>query len=134
MIEYRTGIRPDRAQVVALYAANGWSSAEDPDRLMAALRGSDHLICAFDGDRLVGLANAISDGSLVVYYPHLLVHLDAQGRGIGRGLMARMAEKYSGFHQQVLLAVTDAAPFYERVGFRKTDAVVPMWIYEGTDH
>ncbi|GAL03228.1 histone acetyltransferase HPA2 and related acetyltransferases [Photobacterium aphoticum] len=32
--------------------------------------------------RLVGIGNAISDGHLVVYYPHMLVHPDVQGQGI----------------------------------------------------
>ncbi|MEL6573493.1 MAG: GNAT family N-acetyltransferase [Pseudomonadota bacterium] len=124
---------PDKPKVLALYAANGWSSAEAPDRLMAALEGSDHLLCAFDADQLVGLANAISDGSLVVYYPHLLVRPDYHGKGIGRDLMLRMLKRYQGFHQQTLFAVSEAADFYEQVGFTRTDTVVPMWIYDGKD-
>lgn len=101
---------------------------------MKALEGSDHLECAYERDRLVGLGNAISDGSLVVYYPHLLVHPEYQGKGIGRDLMHRMLAKYRDFHQQTLLAVSEAADFYEIVGFKKTNAVVPMWIYGGGDH
>lgn len=134
MIEYQSGAVPKQQDVISLYAANNWSSAREPDSLMAALRGSHHVECAYSGNRLVGLANAISDGSLVVYYPHLLVHPDCQGKGVGRKLISRMFDKYSSFHQQTLLAVADAAEFYERVGFKRTDAVVPMWIYEGGDH
>ncbi len=134
MIEYRSGVIPQKPQVISLYAANKWSSANEPDRLMAALNGSDHIECAFRGEDLVGLANAISDGNLVVYYPHLLVHPDQHGKGIGRELMSRMMTKYADFHQQTLLAVADAADFYEKAGFKRTDAVVPMWIYDGGDH
>lgn len=134
MIEYRSGVVPPVSEVMSLYSANKWSSANQPERLMAALKGSDHIECAFREQQLVGLANAISDGSLVVYYPHLLVHPDQQGKGIGRELMSRMFGKYADFHQQTLLAVADAVDFYERVGFKRTDAVAPMWIYDGTDH
>lgn len=134
MIEYRSGVVPPISEVVSLYSANEWSSANQPERLMAALKGSDHIECAFYEQRLVGLANAISDGSLVVYYPHLLVHPDQQGNGIGRELMSRMFSKFADFHQQTLLAVADAVDFYERIGFNRTDAVAPMWIYDGTDH
>lgn len=134
MIEYRSGVVPERSQVIFLYAANKWSSANEPDRLMAALNGSDHIECAFGGENLVGLANAISDGNLVVYYPHLLVHPDQQGKGIGQELMSRMLTKYADFHQQTILAVADVAGFYEKAGFKRTDAVVPMWIYDGGDH
>jgi len=132
-IVYLENELPGRKTVIALYEANGWSSARRPDALMKALAGSHHLVTAFDGNTLVGLANAISDGHLVVYYPHLLVHPDYQGRGIGRALMARMVTRYADFHQQTLLAVAEAAPFYERAGFTKAGTTVPMWIYEEDD-
>jgi len=59
--------------VLALYRANGWSSAEKPQLLRQALLASHSLVTAWAGRKLVGLGNAISDGHLVVYYPHLLV-------------------------------------------------------------
>lgn len=123
-----------RDQVLALYAAVGWSSAEKPDELMAALAGSDAVVTAWDGDRLVGLANAITDGALVVYYPHLLVHPDYQRRGVGREIMRRVTEPYDGFHQQAILADANAASFYEKCGFTRPSSVRAMWIYQGNDH
>ena len=68
-------------EVVALYRANDWSSADKPELLLAALRNSHSLVTARMDGRLVGLGNAISDGHLVVYYPHLLVHPAFQGAG-----------------------------------------------------
>src|SRR5947208_2396641 len=65
--------------VVALYKAVGWSSAEKPEALHRGLLNSHSLVTARSGDRLVGLGNAISDGHLVAYYSHLLVHPDYQG-------------------------------------------------------
>ncbi len=124
----------DEAEVVALYKANDWSSAEKPEQLMAALRNSHGLVTARDGDRLVGLGNAISDGHLVVYYPHFLVHPDWQRKGIGRRMMQVLFDKYADFHQQMLTADGDAVMFYESLGFRRAGATVPMWIYSGTDH
>ena len=73
---------PPTAAVVRLYAANKWSSAKKPEALTQALRNSHSVIFAWSGDQLVGLGNALSDGFLVVYYPHLLVHPDHQGQGI----------------------------------------------------
>jgi len=54
-------------EVVALYRANDWSSADKPEQLLAALRNSHGLVTARLDGRLVGLGNAISDGLLVVY-------------------------------------------------------------------
>src|SRR5262249_20192726 len=82
---------------------------------------------------LVGLGNAISDGAMVVYYPHLLVLPQDQRSGIGREIMQRLQDRYAHFHQQVLLAVMDAAPFYERLGFTYATTVKAMWVYDASD-
>jgi len=66
-------------EVIAIYKANGWSSAEKPEKLIPALNNSDALVTARISGKLVGIGNAISDGSLVVYYPHMLVHPDHKG-------------------------------------------------------
>jgi GNAT superfamily N-acetyltransferase len=121
-------------QVLALYRANGWSAAEKPEALCAALKNSHALISAWHGDCLVGLGNALSDGHLVVYYPHLLVLPQYQGQGIGRRIMALMQEKYGHFHQQVLIADGRAVEFYQKCGFTLAGKTRSMWIYQGKDH
>jgi len=124
----------ETAEVIALYVANEWSSAEKPESLMAALRNSHSLVTARIEGKLVGIANAISDGHLVVYYPHMLVHPDNQGQGIGRRIMLAMRERYDALHQQMLTADVDSVGFYEGVGFERAGATVPMRIYKGTEH
>ncbi len=120
-------------EVIELYKANDWSSADRPAELINALRNSHSLVTARKNGKLVGIANAISDGYLVVYYPHMLVHPDNHGQGIGRLIMQAMFERYESFHQQMLTAVVDAVGFYEKVGFERAGQTVPMWIYEGND-
>ena len=121
-------------RVVALYRANGWSSAEKPALLHQALLSSHSLFTAWDGHELVGLGNAISDGFLVVYYPHLLVLPTYQGRGIGSFLMQMLMTRYNGFHQHMLVADGRAIEFYRKCGFERAGMTEPMWIYEGHDH
>jgi len=120
--------------VLALYRANGWSSAEKPELLHRALLGSHSLVTAWDVSKLVGLGNAISDGHLVVYYPHLLVHPQYQGRGIGTRLMQMLMSRYAGFHQHMLVADGRAVDFYRKCGFGRAGKTEPMWIYAGHDH
>jgi len=124
----------NKEKIIELYQANKWSSAEKPDLLYKALMNSDSLITAWDGDRLAGLGNAISDGYLVVYYPHLLVHPDYQGKGIGRMIVDRFQKKYGNFHQQMLTADGRAIDFYRKCGFEKAGSTQSMWIYQGDDH
>ena len=121
-------------EVLDIYRANDWSSAEKPNELMAALQNSHSLVTARIAGKLVGLGNAISDGYLVVYFPHMLVHPAFQGRGIGRKMMAVMLKRYAGFHQQMLTADGKAIQFYESLGFERAGKAEPMWIYAGTEH
>ena len=107
----------DLDAVVRLYAANGWSSANKPNALTQALRNSKSVISAWAGDQLVGLGNALSDGFLVVYYPHLLVYPDYQGQGIGTEILRRLMAKYHGFHQHILVADGCSVEFYRKRGF-----------------
>lgn len=121
-------------QILNLYKSNDWSAADKPVQLHKALLNSHSLITAWHDARLVGLGNAISDGFLVVYYPHLLVHPDYQGKGIGQMMMAKMQEKYQRFHMQMLTADGRAIEFYKKLGFERAGQTQPMWIYKGKEH
>ena len=128
-ISFKEAPELERSQVLALYRSCGWGSAEKPDQLMAALDGAHRVLTAWYEKRLIGLVYSISDGALVVYYPHLLVHPEYQGRGIGASLLSRMSKLYSGFHQQILLAYEQAEGFYARCGFARPEGITPFWIY-----
>jgi GNAT superfamily N-acetyltransferase len=122
------------AEVIDLYKSNAWSSAEKPEKLMPALQSSHTLVTARINGVLVGLGNAISDGHLVVYYPHMLVHPSYQGNNVGTKMMAAMQSIYGDFHQQMLTADGDAIEFYKALGFERAGNTTPMWIYAGNEH
>lgn len=121
-------------QIIFLYKANRWSSIQRPQDLHQGLLNSHYLVSAWDGGQLVGIGNAISDGYLVVYFPHLLVHPDYQKQGIGKQLMTMLKQHYKGFHMQMLVADSNAIEFYEKCGFVKAGNTQPMWIFEGNEH
>lgn len=133
-VEFRATRDLQVADIVTLYRAAGWSAAEKPEALCKALANSHSLVTAWDGARLVGLGNALSDGHLVVYYSHLLVLPEYQGRGIGTRLMHKLMARYQGFHQHVLIADGRAIDFYRKLGFQRAGQTEPMWIYAGHDH
>lgn len=124
----------EEGEVIELYRLNSWSSAEKPDQLLPALRNSHTLVTARMSGALVGIANAISDGHLVVYYPHMLVHPAYQRQGIGKKMVEAMHSIYGGFHQQMLTADGEAIEFYKSVGFVRAGKTEPMWIYAGSEH
>ena len=121
-------------EVIALYRANGWSSAEEPEKLIPALNNSDSLVTARVSGQLIGIGNAISDGFLVVYYPHMLVHPNYHGQGVGKAMMECLQKRYESFHQQMLVADGKAIEFYESLGFKRAGKTEPMWVYDGDDH
>ena len=133
-IEIRETKEIELNDITSLYKANNWSSANKPELLYQALMNSHTLITAWEGDKLVGLGNAISDGHLVVYYPHLLVHPDYQGQGIGKMIFTRIQKKYVDFHMQILVADGKAIDFYKKMGFERAGNTEPMWIYQGNEH
>jgi GNAT superfamily N-acetyltransferase len=133
-IRYSDEAKPSRNEVLELYRAVRWSSADKPDALHSGLLASHSLVTAWDEALLVGLGNAISDGHLVVYFPHLVVRPEYQGKGIGTELMGRMMKRYHGFHQQALLADGRAVGFYKKLGFSRAGSTEPLWIFDGHEH
>jgi len=120
--------------VIQLYEANKWSAAKKPETLHRALLNSHTLITAWHRQTLVGLGNAISDGYLVVYFPHLLVLPSYQNKGIGKMVMSELMKVYQGFHMQMLSSDHQAIAFYEKIGFSKAGDTQTMWIYDGKEH
>lgn len=133
-VRYRSTKSLPRAEVLRLYRSVQWSAARKPDHLMRALKSSHSVVTAWVKGSLVGLGNALSDGSLVVYYPHMLVLPEFQGRGIGRELMKRLMRRYRGFHQHILIAEAKAVSFYRKCGFKRAGKTDSMWVFRGREH
>ena len=133
-ILYRSTKSLPRSEVLQLYRSVDWSAARKPDRLMKAIRQSHAVVSAWLDGRLIGLGNAISDGALVVYYPHLVVSPEFQRRGVGRQIVKRLKKRFRGFHQHMLVAEAKAAEFYRNCGFKRAGRTIPMWVFRGREH
>ncbi|HXM83078.1 MAG TPA: GNAT family N-acetyltransferase [Burkholderiales bacterium] len=133
-VRYRSMKSLPKKDVLSLYRSVRWSSAKKPARLLQALKHSHSVVTAWVNGSLVGLGNAISDGSMVVYYPHLLVSPDFQGQGIGRQIVKQLMNQYRGFHQHVLIADAEAVSFYRKCGFRRAGKTTSMWVFRGKEH
>src|SRR5258706_15090875 len=133
-VHYRSAKSLPKAEVLNLYRSVQWSAARKPVHLMRPLERAHSLVTPWVKGSLVGLGNAISDGSLVVYYPHLLGLPELQGRGIGRQLMKRLRKRYPGFHQHILVAEGKAVSFYRKCGFKRAGKTASMWVFRGKEH
>ena len=118
MIEYRETKDFNAEELGELFLSVEWLSGKYPDKLKIALRNSDTVFSAWDGDKLVGLMNAMSDGPMTVYFHYLLVRPEYQGQGIGKRLVGMMLERYADCLRKVLIADDAEVAFYERCGFK----------------
>ncbi|WP_187170485.1 GNAT family N-acetyltransferase [Salidesulfovibrio onnuriiensis] len=129
-ITYSEDRKKGHEQIAALFTELGWTSGAQGERLHKGLEHSHSLITAWDGERLAGMACAISDGYMVMYVPFVAVHPDYQGRGIGTEIMNRLVDRYREVARKVLVALDGKEDFYERFGFVKSGDRVPMYLKE----
>lgn len=115
--------------LVNLFSAIEWDSANYPDKLYEAITNSHSVVTAWDGNRLVGLANALADGALTAYFHYVLTDPTYQGKGIGKVMMEMMLDNYKDYYTKVLISYPLAVDFYRRLGFEAEDESVPMFIF-----
>ena len=115
--EHPAGVAPQ--QLAGFFV--DWPTPPTTETHLAILRGSDHVVLARDGDRVVGFVSAISDGVLSAYIPLLEVLPDYQGRGIGSELVRRMLARLRGLYMVDLCCDAELEPFYSRLGLRTWD-------------
>ncbi|WP_342515007.1 GNAT family N-acetyltransferase [Sporosarcina sp. FSL K6-1522] len=112
-----------------LFLSLEWESGNFPDQLYEAIINSHSVVTAWDGDQLVGLANALSDGVMTAYFHYVLTNPVYQGQGIGKVMMEMMLDKYQDYYTKVLISYPKAIDFYKRLGFEGEDDSLPMYTY-----
>lgn len=117
MIEYKMIKEFKEKELEELFLSVNWSSGKYPDKLKIAMLNSDTVITAWDGEKLVGLMNALSDKVMTAYFHYLLVNPFYQDKGIGKALVEKMLKVYEEYARKVLIAYEEEMGFYEKFGF-----------------
>ena len=97
----------------------GWPAPPSPDRHLAILERSTHVVLALAGSRVVGFANAISDRELSGYIPLLEVLPPWRRGGVGSELIRRLLAEIGPLYMIDAVCDPPLAGFYERLGFRQ---------------
>ncbi|WP_432737123.1 GNAT family N-acetyltransferase [Maridesulfovibrio sp. FT414] len=111
-----------------LFLSVSWESGKYPEKLQQAMRNSHKVHSVWDGDRLIGLINSMTDGVLTTYFQYLLVHPDYQGMGLGKGLVEGMLEVYEEIPRKVLISIDKQVGFYKSCGFSHHTDKAPMFV------
>jgi len=118
-IEYKENNIPKEEDIIELYNSVGWGHTKSPQALFDAIKNSSYVITAWENKNLIGLGRAISDETITVYFPDLLIKPDWQRKGIGTKIMQMLLFKYGHLHNQVLIAEDEKAiKFYKRLNFK----------------
>jgi N-acetylglutamate synthase-like GNAT family acetyltransferase len=115
-------------QIKDLFSSVGWRIDDEPSKLLEALKNSETLITAWDEDRLIGLVNAFSDTTRVVYFHYVLTHCDYQRQGIGKQLVNRALNKYQDYKHLVLISNNEKIDFFKKCGFYICEGATAMEI------
>ncbi len=108
--------------VEELFLSVEWLSGKYPARLKRALDNCETVITAWDGNKLVGLINAIDDGELTAYVHYLCVNPKYQGIGIGGELLRQIKEKYRAYLYIIVIAENEGLiEYYKKHGFGYID-------------
>ena len=120
MLTYRTNHPVSRAQFIALLQKTSLSARRplaEAERIDAMLQNADLLISAWDDDRLVGIARAVTDYAYCCYLSDLAVDEAYQRRGIGQELLATLKQALHPQCKIILLAAPQAVDYYPHIGF-----------------
>lgn len=132
-IERLTGIPSpaDLAQLRKLYLSNNWIEAADgsTDALIGKIVSSTFCFAvARDGDRIIGMGRAISDGVSDAYIQDVTVLPEYRKQGIG-GLIINFLVDYlhsQGIEWIGLISEPGYESFYQNLGFAVMPAYTPF--------
>ena len=106
-----------------LDAHSFWASGRSQRELSRMLAGSQAVVSAWQGSRLVGFGRATSDGVFRAVLWDVVVAGEHQGRGLGRRIVkALLQEPPLQGVERIYLMTTNSSGFYEQLGFTAVDS------------
>lgn len=121
-IEYKLNTKITAEELSRLFKASGIKRpVDDLPRLAKMITNADLTFTAWDGEKLVGVARAITDFSYCCYLSDLAVDRDYQKHGIGKKLVNLLQEQIGEEVMLLLLSSPIAMEYYPRIGFDQVD-------------
>ncbi len=120
VITYKTNAKLEAHELSDLFKASGIKRpVEDLNRVKNMIDNSNLLVTAWDGEKLVGIARALSDFSYCCYLSDLAVDKEYQNQGIGHELVNEIQKLIGDESNLVLLSAPEAMEYYPKIGFEK---------------
>jgi len=118
-------------KIIRLYQEAGWwtgQAHENPELIRRIVVGSHCFVLAWEGNEIVGMGRAISDGISDAYIQDITVLHEFQGQGIGTGIVKEILNRLraDGLQWIGLIAGRHSHPFYRKLGFEEMPASTAM--------
>lgn len=112
---------PSPEQYFALYETTGWNKDYQvtAEQLLQAVKNSQFVVAAWEGERLVGFGRVLTDGVMHAMIYEMIIHPDYQGRGIGTQIIRKLiawCDEHK-IHDVQLFCARGKRGFYEKNGF-----------------
>jgi ribosomal protein S18 acetylase RimI-like enzyme len=122
VISYKVNSKIEPHQLAELFRSSGIRRpVDDLNRLKKMLDNANLLVTAWDGDKLVGIARALTDFSFCCYLSDLAVDKQYQHQGIGHELVTEVQRIIGEESMLLLLSAPEAMEYYPKIGFDVSD-------------
>ncbi len=126
-LEVVDSVKPEA--VVDLYMDAGWwEEGWSEDVIPAMVKNSFRFVGLFEGNELVGMGRALSDGVSDAYIQDIVVRTDYRGQGWGQKIVTFLVKELrdAGVDWIGLVGAPGTKEFYEKMGFAPMPDFVPM--------
>jgi len=90
---------------------------DDEKCIQGMLDHADVLVVALDGEKVVGVARAMTDFNYACYLSDLAVDVEYQKMGIGQRLIDEVQKNLEEGCKIILLSAPNASEYYPKIGF-----------------
>ena len=120
VITYKVNAQLEAHELSDLFKASGIKRpVEDLNRVKKMIDNANLTVTAWDGEKLVGVARALTDFSYCCYLSDLAVDKEYQNQGIGHELVDEIQKLIGEESNLLLLSASEAMDYYPKIGFEK---------------
>ena len=118
VITYKINAKIEPHQLSELFQSSGIRRPiEDLSRLKKMLDNANLTVSAWDSEKLVGIARALSDFSFCCYLSDLAVAKEYQNQGIGQELVTEVQKQIGDESNLIIISAPEVMDYYPKIGF-----------------
>ena len=121
-ITYETNGSITVDEFISILKASGLGErrpVEDLECIKGMVENANLIVCAKDGNKIIGVARSVTDFSYCCYLSDIAVDKKYQHQGIGKELIRKTKEELGKLCKLILLAAPAAVDYYPIIGFKK---------------